>query len=214
MLGWFRAMMPKEERFFDLYEQHARTLVTAAEALQRLLRGEGAVAEHCRAIVAEEERADAIAAEVMLAIRRTFITPFDRGDIEALITAMDDAVDQMQKTVKAITLFEVSTFEPQMAVLGDIIVEAAGRVAELVPLLRDLRRNAARINALTGDISRIEERSDETCDDGIKALFAAHRHGDAMPFIVGSEIYDHLEEVVDRLEDVAKCVGGIVIEQI
>jgi uncharacterized protein Yka (UPF0111/DUF47 family) len=127
---------------------------------------------------------------------------------------MDDAIDQMQKTAKAITLFEVTAFEPQMAVLGDVIVEAAGQVAILIPLLRSLNGNAARINVITDEITRIEERSDQVCDEGLKALFTAHRDGDTMAFIVGSEIYDHLENVVDRFEDVAKCVSGIVIEHL
>jgi uncharacterized protein len=214
MLGWFRALLPREEKFFDLFEQHAATLVKGARALQILLSARGSVAEQCHQIVAEEQRADTIAAEVMVAIRRTFITPFDRGDIEELISAMDDAIDQMQKTVKAITLFEVTSFEPQMATLGDIIVEAAERVGELVPLLRALSDNSARINAITDEIVRIEERSDEVCDEGLKVLFQAHRGGDTMGFIVGSEIYDHLEKVVDRFEDVAKCVSGIVIEHL
>src|SRR5262245_6652086 len=107
MLGWFRALMPKEEGFFDLFEEHAATLLRGALALQTLLHDTTSVGVQCEVIVAEEQRADHITAEVMLAVRRTFITPFDRGDIKELVTAMDDAIDQMQKTVKAIMLFEV-----------------------------------------------------------------------------------------------------------
>src|SRR3954447_4601589 len=154
MLGWFRALLPREEKFFDLFEQHAATLVKGARALQILLSARGSVAEQCHQIVAEEQRADTIAAEVMVAIRRTFITPFDRGDIEELITAMDDAIDQMQKTVKAIILFEVDVYEQKMAILGDVIVEAAERVAVLIPLLSALNDNAARISTITGEITR------------------------------------------------------------
>jgi uncharacterized protein len=214
MLGWFQALMPKEQKFFDLFERHAATLVNGAWALQKLLNGQGSVAAQCAAIVAEEQRADLIAGEVMLAVRRTFITPFDRGDIKELISAMDDAIDQMQKTVKAITLFDVESFEPQMAALGDIIVEAAERVADLIPLLRAVNQNSAELNAIAEEITRIEEKSDEVCDQGLKALFEAHRAGDTMAFITGSELYDHLEKVVDRFEDVAKCVSGIVIEHL
>jgi uncharacterized protein Yka (UPF0111/DUF47 family) len=74
--------------------------------LQKLLNGSGSVPAQGAEIMAEEQKADLITAEVVLAVRRTFITPFDRGDIKELISAMDDAIDQMQKTVKAITLFE------------------------------------------------------------------------------------------------------------
>jgi predicted phosphate transport protein (TIGR00153 family) len=214
MLGWFQALLPKEEKFYDLFEEHAETLVRGALALQKLLNGTGSVPAQCAEIVEEEQKADVITAEVMLAIRRTFITPFDRSDIKELISAMDDAIDQMQKTVKAITLFDVHSFEPNMAALGDIIVEAARRVADLIPLLRAVNQNSVQVNAIAEEITRIEERSDEICDQGLKALFEAHRISDTMAFIVGSEIYDHLEKVVDRFEDVAKSVSGIVIEHL
>lgn len=81
MMGWLRASMPREDRFFDPCARHAATLVAGAEAIQGLLRGE-TVSEFGRAIVAHEQEADAIAREVLLAVRRSFITPFDRGDIK------------------------------------------------------------------------------------------------------------------------------------
>jgi predicted phosphate transport protein (TIGR00153 family) len=214
MLGWFRALLPKEEKFYDLFEQHAATLVAGAAAIQKLLHGEGSVPAQCAEIVTQEQRADDIAGEVMLAVRRTFITPFDRGDIKELISAMDDAIDQMQKTVKAITLFEVHAFEPPMGAMGDVIVQAAQRVADLIPLLRSMNQNSPTINEIAEEIGQIEARSDEIYDQGMKALFEAHRGGNTMAYIVGAEIYDHLEKVVDRFEDVAKCVSGIVIEHL
>lgn len=214
MLGWFQALLPKEDKFFDLFDRHAGTLVRGAEALDALLSGKGEAARLAATVIEEENKADLIAGEVMLAVRRTFITPFDRSDIKELIAAMDDAIDQMQKTVKAVGLFEVVRFEPDMAALGATIVEAARRTAELVALLRSMNQNSARINTAAEDIGRIEARSDEICDRGLKALFLAHRGGNPMDYIVGAEIYDHLEKVVDRFEDVAKCASGIVIEHL
>lgn len=214
MLGWFQALLPKEEKFYDLFEDHAETLVAGAEALERLLGGQGDAKAEIGRIMAEEERADAIARDVMEAVRRTFITPFDRSDIKSLISSMDDAIDQMRKTVKAIMLFEVSSFEPQMHELGVDAVEAARRVKELVPLLRAMNQNSAATTALVETICAIEERSDETHDRGLKALFAKHRVADPMGYIAGAEIYDHLEKVVDRFEDVAKTISGIVLEHL
>ena len=214
MLGWFQAILPKEEKFYDFFEQHAATLTAGAAALRSLLAGEGDLATRSAEIFAEEHKADLITAEVMLAVRRTFITPFDRSDIKELIASMDDAIDQMKKTVKAIRLYEVQSFEPAMAELGGTIVEAADKVAELVPLLRAMSRNSAHINALAEEIARIEERSDEVHNKGLKDLFQKHRAGDTMAFIVGAEIFDHLEKVVDRFEDVANRVSGIVIEHL
>ncbi|KFC73893.1 hypothetical protein FG93_01583 [Bosea sp. LC85] len=214
MLGWFQKLLPKEPKFFDLFESHSRTLVAGAVALNGLLSGEIPVAAGCAEVLTQENRADEIAAEVMLEVGRTFITPFDRGDIEELIGSMDDAIDQMQKTAKAITLFEVASFEPCMKELGAVIVQASERVVVLLPLLRDIKKHAMSIGALAKDIRSIEERSDELYDQGLKELFKAHQTSDTMAFIVGAEIYDHLEKVVDRFEDVAKRVSRIVLEHL
>jgi uncharacterized protein len=214
MLGWFQALLPKEEKFYDLFERHAETLVAGAAALDRVLSGEGDLKDGIATLFAEEEKADRIAKEVMLAVRRTFITPFDRGDIKSLIASMDDAIDQMRKTAKTITLFEVERFDPEMRELGGTVVAAARKVEILVPLLRDMAKNSMRINAIVEEIGEIEEHSDEVHVRGLKSLFQAHRTGDAMGYIVGSEIYDHLEKVVDKFEDVAKTISGIVIEHL
>ncbi len=214
MLGWFQALMPKEARFFDLFEKHAAVLVQGAEAMQALLRGGPDVARNCAQVLKFEHEADMVAGEVMQAVRRSFITPFDRSDIKDLIGSMDDSIDQMRQTAKAITLFEVSEFEPAMQELGDITLKAAKLTVETVALLRSMRKESVKLNALTDEMRRLEEHSDELHDKGIKALFLAHRSSDVMAFIVGSEIYGHLEKIVDRFEDVANKVNGILIENI
>jgi uncharacterized protein Yka (UPF0111/DUF47 family) len=89
-----------------------------------------------------EEAADAITREVLVGIRTTFITPFDRGDIKDLITSMDDAIDEMQKTAKAIDLFELTTFEPDMRAMADAIVQCAHLVARAMPLLANIGQHA------------------------------------------------------------------------
>lgn len=214
MLSWFQKLLPKEPKFFDLFEAHTVTLVAGARALDELLSGRVAVEAGCAEIFKQEDLADDVAGEIMLATGRSFITPFDRGDIEELIGSMDDAIDQMKKTAKAITLYEVERFEPGMTELGVVIVQAAERVALLLPMLRDIKKHAIAIGALAKEIGAIEERSDELHGQGLKELFRAHRTGDAMGFIVGAEIYDHLEKVVDRFEDVAKRVSRIVLEHL
>jgi predicted phosphate transport protein (TIGR00153 family) len=213
MLRWFQALMPKEERFFGLFDRHAQTLVAGAGALRVVLAGGDAVAEDCRKVMDLENQADAIARDVLLLTRRSFITPFDRGDIKELIGSLDDAIDQMQKTAKAILLFEVREFEPQMAQMGDIIMQAAKLTVDAVALLGSLRQQAGKLNTITEEIIRLEDNADGLHDLGIKALYTKHRTGNAMEYIVGIEIYDHLEKVMDRFEDVANRISGIVIEQ-
>jgi len=215
MLRWFQAMMPREEGFFDLFEAHARTLCAGARSLRDLLsQGGEAVPGLCSDIARHEDEADAITRDVLLAVRRTFITPFDRGDIRGLITSMDDAIDQMHKTAKAITLFDQRRFEPHMTTLGEVIVKTADLTAEAVPLLREMRTNASRLNAITEQVTRLEADSDDLYDKGMAALYRGPARSDPMAYIVGSEIYDHLEKVVDRFEDVANRVSGVLIEHL
>ena len=213
MLEWFRALMPKEERFFDLFERHARTLVEGARALQGVLEGGEALPRHARVIAEFEEQADEITRETLLAVRRTFITPFDRGDIQELVSALDDTIDQMQKTAKSAQLFEVARFEDPMREMGAIILQAAVITAEAVPLLRSLGPNATRLNELTEQVIQLEGRADDIHNKGLKVLFLASRT-DPMAFIVGSELYDHLERVMDRFEDVANRVSSILVEHV
>ena len=215
MLSWFQALMPREEKFFDLFEAHARTLCAGARALRELLtEGGDRVPGCCAEIARQESEADDVTRDVLLAVRRTFITPFDRADIRDLMTSMDDAIDQMHKTAKAITLFEQREFEPDMVTLGEVIVKTADLTAEAVPLLRSLRPNASRLNAITEQVIRLEEDSDQLHDKGMVALFRGPARTDAMAFIIGSEIYDHLEKVVDRFEDVANRISGVLIEHL
>ena len=135
MLGWFHAMMPKDERFFDLFARHSQAVVAGAEALRAMLDGGDAVPRHYRTIMEREQDADNVTRDVLIAVRRTFITPFDRGDIQDLITSMDNTIDQMQKTAKAVMLFDIRSFTPQMKEMGDAIVKCAVLVEEAVPLL-------------------------------------------------------------------------------
>ena len=212
MLGWFRALMPKEERFFELFARHARVTVAGAEALKGLLNGGDDVLRYCKEINARENEADEITREVLTALRRTFITPLDRGDIKDLITSMDDAIDQMNKTAKVITLFELRSFERPMQDMGEIIIKAAKLSMEAIPLLSAIGSQAGRLNALTEEIIRVEEQADQLYDQGRKELFL--KQTNAIAFVIGTEVYDHLEKVVDRFEDVANEISAIVIENV
>lgn len=214
MMNIFRKLMPREDRFFDMYSKHSKVVLDAAEALNDLLNGKD-LDKNCQRIVGLENEADDITREVLLAVRRSFITPFDRGDIKDLIQSMDDAIDMMHKTVKTIRLFEQSSFDPLMQQMGGEIVKAARLIAEAVTLLDKLGPNAQRLSTIAEEVTRVEGRSDELHDEGLKDLFRRHgTRGDAMAYMIGSEIYGELEKVVDRFEDVANEISGIVIENV
>jgi len=211
MLGWFRALMPKEERFFELFTRHAQVTLAGAEALRALLKGDD-VQQCCREITKRENEADEITREVLTALRRSFITPLDRGDIKDLITSMDDAIDQMNQTAKIITLFELCSFKQSMQDMGEIIVLAAKLTVDAVALLGSLGKQSTRLHGLTEEIIRLEEQADQLHDQGRKELFLQQK--DAIAFVIGTELYNHLELVVDRFEDVANEISAIVIENV
>jgi predicted phosphate transport protein (TIGR00153 family) len=214
MVGWFRALMPRDERFFDLFAHHSKTVVAGAEALRQMLEGGEGVPQQYRVIMEREQEADFITRDVLIAVRRTFITPFDRGDIQDLMTSMDNTIDQMQKTAKAVMLFNIRSFTPQMKEMGDAIVKCAVLVEEAVPLLRAISTHATRISSLTEQITQIEGRADDLHDLGLKELYETQAAGNPMAFITGNEVYDHLEKVVDRFDDVANELQSVVIDQV
>jgi predicted phosphate transport protein (TIGR00153 family) len=212
MLGWFQKLMPQSTLFFPLFESHARTVVAGAQALRRMLEGGEQASRHCRDVVRHEEDADTITRDVLIGIRSTFITPFDRVDIKDLITSMDDAIDEMQRTAKAIILFELTTFEPDMRAMGDAVVQCANLVARAMPLLANIGEHAGQLNEICLQLTQIEGRGDEIHDRGLKILYERSKVGDPMDFTRGKEIYDHLEQVIDSFDDVGDQIQAVVIE--
>ena len=212
MLNIIRAIMPREDRFFDMFERHAEILVQGADAMAAMFAGDQGIPESCRRIEEHENAADDVTRDVLVAVRRSFITPFDRSAITALASSMDDALDEMWQTAKAITLYEVTAFEPQMLEMSRYAVEAARLVREAVPLMRKVGRNAQRLHEITEAIVHLEGKADGLHEKGLKALYQGHAADRPMVFFVGREIYSHVERVLDRLEDVADEIQGIVID--
>ena len=212
MFAWFQRLLPEQGNFFDLFERHSATLVAGADALARLLQGGKGMADHVREIIDREHDADEITREVLNTVRRTFLTPFDRSAITSLIASMDDAIDEMQKTAGAIELYDVETFDQEMIDIAAIIVDAARLTAEAMPLLRDIAGNGDRLHELTERLVRMEGHADEIHAAGLKKLFQEHGESNTLHFIIWRELYQHMERVVDRFEDVANEIDGLVID--
>lgn len=212
MLGWFHALMPQQGRFFEQFEAHAAILVAGAEALASLLQGGDGMEAHIAEIIRREHQADDITRDVLHDVRRVFVTPFDRSAITGLIGTMDDAIDQMNGTAKSIQLYEVREFPPQMRDMTGIVLDAARVTAEMMPLLRKLGPNSARLHDLTARLIQLEGHADEIHEAGLKMLFKTYGDAHPMDFIVGREIFSHLERIVDRFEDIANEVQGLVID--
>jgi predicted phosphate transport protein (TIGR00153 family) len=212
MLKIFKAMMPKEDGFFDMFARHADTVVGGADAMRAMFAGEAGIEESCRLIAEYEHLADEATREVLLAVRRSFITPFDRSAITSLTSSMDDSIDEMKKTAKAITLYEVTSFEPQMREMSALAAQAARLVVEAIPLLRSVGKNGARLDRITENIVHLEGAADDLHAEGLKALFKLHGDERPMAYFVGREVYSHLERVLDAFEDVANEIQGLVID--
>lgn len=212
MFAWFQKLLPQQGNFFDLFERQAATLVAGADALARLAQGGAGRTQHIREIEEREHDADDITREVLQTVRRSFLTPFDRSSITSLITTMDDAIDEMQQTAGASDLYEVVEFEPEMKDMAAIIVDAARLTAEIMPLLRNIADNGHRLHELTERLVRMEGHADEIHARGLKRVFKASTGKDPLHFVVRQEMFKRLERVVDRFEDLANEIDGLVID--
>lgn len=206
--------MPRQEMFFPLFERHADVLLGGARALRQMLEGGSELGSRCQEVTAYEQAADNITRDVLVGIRTSFITPFDRADIRHLITSMDDAIDQMQQTAKSIMLFEMTSFDPEMRAMADAIVECADLVSRAMPLLANVATNASTLTDICVQITGAEGRADQIHDRGLRNLYQRAKAEGAMDFVRGNQIYQHLEDSVDRFDDVANEIQGIVIEHL
>jgi uncharacterized protein len=210
MFNWFQRLLPRKGDFFGMFEAHAATLVAAAAAMNRLVDG-GARDEQIGEVETREHEADDITREVLTEVRRTFLTPFDRGAITSLIAAMDDSIDEMHSTAVAIDLYDLRIFQPEMKEMVAMTADAAALTSEAIRLLRDITRNGGRIHELTEKIVRLEGAADDVHAAGLKKAFEEFADK-PMQFIVAREIYKHLERITDAFEDVANEIDGIVID--
>ena len=211
MFAWFQRLLPQRGDFFGMFEAHAAMLDAAADALQQLAE-DGGSTEKCLNIIQDREHvADDVIRDVLTTVRKTFLTPFDRGAITALIGAMDDAIDEMLAAARAIDLYEVQQLRQEMKDIVAIIAEAARVTSEAIPLLRDVNKNGTRLHLLTERLVRLEGKADDVHAAGLKNAFQDARK-DPLQFAVTREILRHLERVTDAFEDVANQIDGIVID--
>jgi predicted phosphate transport protein (TIGR00153 family) len=210
--AWFQRMLPRQGNFFELFEAHAVSIVAAAAALERMVEGGPDTHKYIAEIHDREHDADDITRKVLQDVRRTFLTPFDRGAITSLIASMDDAVDEMHAAAAAVELYELCQFEPEMKEMVALIVDAAQLISDAMPLLRDVAKNSGKLHTLTERLVRLEGEADEVNARGLKRAFQRDAQSNTLGFIVAREMYKHLERIADSFEDVANEIDGIVID--
>jgi uncharacterized protein Yka (UPF0111/DUF47 family) len=211
MFSWFQRLLPRKGDFFGMFEAHAATLVKASDALKQLAHDGASTGEILQVIRDREHDADEVIRQVLREVRKTFLAPFDRGAITSLIVAMDDTIDEMLATARAIDLYELHELRPEMKQIVDLIAAAAELTERALPLLRNVGANGAMLHELTGRVVDLEGQADEIHAQGLKRAFQTARQ-DPLQFAVAREVFKNLEKVMDAFEDVANEIDGLVID--
>ena len=205
----FGRFMPTEGKFFEIFNAHAQYLVSASQELERLIDNLADAEVHRQNVHASEKAADKLTHEAVDLLHKTFITPLDRDEIHKLITTMDDILDLMEDVASAISLYDVQAVTSEASQLAHICTATVKHVQEAVGLLCDMSR-AGRILAACEEIDRLESEADRVLRAALSKLF--REEDNVKTLIKLKAIYELLETITDKCEDVANIIEGIVLE--
>ena len=201
---------PREEGFFEHFKAISERICDAALEFQNLLtKAPDDRAESCMRIKNLEHQADEITHRTMNLLHQTFITPLDREDIHELIKRLDDVIDYLDASAQRIALYKIGPVEPEMIKMAEINVASANLVRDAVARLSDLKNSEKLLEICVG-INRLENEADTTLRAAVARLFSDE--ADIRRLIKLKEIYELLETVTDRCEDVANVIESIIIE--
>jgi hypothetical protein len=206
----FGRLLPREGRFFDLFNAHAVQIVRAAHALKALMDNYEEREKHSRVVEDAEHAADRITAETIRLLHKSFITPIDRDHIHQLVNAMDDICDLMQDTTETLSLYDIRSITPETQRLADISVKCCERVKDVVELLGKRDGDFEAILKTCEEIDRLESDADRVMRSAVSRLFREEQ--DVRELIKMKAIYELLEAVTDRCLDVANLAEGISLE--
>src|SRR6202521_4866612 len=202
-------LLRREGKFFDFFNEHADLAMLAAAELKALLDDIGELELRRRNIERYEKQADHITHQTIALLHKTFITPLDRDEIHQLITTMDDVLDLMEDIAQCLFLYDVRAVTPEAQRLAEICVACTEKVRDAVAKLESMD-NADAILKLCAEIDRLETDADYVMRSAMAKLF--REEPDAKEIIKHKEIYQLLESVTDKCEDVANLIEGIVLE--
>ena len=205
----FGRLMPHEGRFFDHFKDLAELIVQGSRELQALMTTFDDVERRRFNIETIEKKGDKVTHATVELLHRTFITPLDRDDIHQLITNMDDILDLIEDSAQSISMYDVRTVTPDAARLAEICVGCAEKVRAAVELLPNMQ-NARKILEVCGEIDKLESEADHVMRTAMAKLF--RDEPDVRQLIKLRTVYELLEEMTDRCEDVANIIEGIVLE--
>ena len=201
--------MPTEGRFFEMFNEHAGYIVQGSHELAALMARGDDIQNRAYRIESVEKLADKVTHGVIELLHKTFITPLDRDEIHQLITRMDDILDLMEDAAQSVFLYDVKTIPPEAARLADLCVLCSEQVKIAVGLLSNME-NAKAILVACDEIDRLESNADHVMRSAIATLF--RDEADVKQIIKLRSIFELLETVTDRCEDVANIIEGIVLE--
>jgi predicted phosphate transport protein (TIGR00153 family) len=207
------SVSPRSDNYFTLFNELAAFTVQGAKILATMssVQDPATFNQLFVEMTKTEGAADEVTKTIFLSLHKTFITPFDRWEIKDLAKALDDMIDCMEDIPQRARLYGPGSFTPEMAALGQIALRATEKVQQAVSLLSDMR-NAERILNMCQEIGVIESEADRVMRAGMERLFA--EVSDARSLIRSKEIYELFEEAVDRCEDAANVIHGVVLERI
>lgn len=205
----FGSFMPKEGRFFDYFVELAECILQASRELAELMDSFDDVERRAYNIETIEKNGDRITHAAVELLHRTFITPLDREAIHQLITNMDDILDLIEDSAQSIFLYDIRTVTPDAKKLADICVACAQKVKEAVGQLANMDK-AREIMAVCHEVDRLESEADHVMRSAMAKLF--RDEPDVRQVIKLRAVYELLEAITDRCEDVANLVEGIVLE--
>jgi uncharacterized protein Yka (UPF0111/DUF47 family) len=206
----FARFFPAEgKEFFEFFERHAAKTLEAARLLQAMLNNPANLSDQARRIKAVEHEGDMITHRAVEMLHRTFVTPIDRGDIHRLISRLDDILDLIDATSERIWLYDIATTDRDACDLADTLVNAVSEVARAMVGLRDLKNRDALLQVCM-EINRYENEGDTLLRRAVARLFQDSK--EPLMVIKWKDIYEFLENAIDRCEDVANVVEGVALE--
>jgi uncharacterized protein len=204
------SLIPREMQFFDLFDQVAAQLTAGADQFVDMVTAFDNLPQRGRDLKTVEDGCDRLIGEIIQALDRSFITPFDREDIHTLATKLDDVMDNMEETAHRFEVFRIDRPTETAVRLARIVKECCTHLGQALTLLRDLRKSHA-IQEHLREIGRLENEADLIYRDADAALFAT-ANGDILTLIKWRELYGWLEETVDACKDVSQIISEIVIK--
>ena len=212
---FFAKLLPREGNFFELFNEHGTQIVVGAHAFMRMIQNYDNLAlreKHAAEVDRAEHHADRVTAEVNRMLHRTFITPIHREQIHGLINAMDDILDLLQDSSETLHLYDVRSIPEDVLRLGELSARCCERVQHAVSLLPKINEPAVAEAAIKTceEIDKLESDADRVMRSAMSRLFREQE--DVRELIKLKTIYEQLESISDRCEDVANLIEGIVLE--